>query len=295
MSSLLKKEKRILWISFSTGAIFAAMQFAMAIFSGSQSVLMDAAYDSTELIVIGFTLFLTPLFHRPISEKRPFGYAQVESIFIIIKGFMMLAVTIGLSVHNIELALSGGNPINGTQVSIFQLVLGSASLAILFLMMHLAKEVESPTITAEIQGWKLDVYYSLGMAIAFYASNFLISTPFEFITPYFDQLVSVGVILFMLPSMLRLLLRSIRDAFLFSPEEEIMDNIKNKCHAIMGEYTFIPTFFDVVRTGRRLWIGVYFDVQSDTLLIKEMHHAEKRIQESLDEDYDHCEVELILN
>ncbi|EJX00295.1 cation diffusion facilitator family transporter, partial [gut metagenome] len=67
----LKSERTILWISFSTGVAFAVAEFISALFTHSQSVLMDAAYDSTELIVIILTLFLTPLFHKPVSEKRP--------------------------------------------------------------------------------------------------------------------------------------------------------------------------------------------------------------------------------
>lgn len=295
MSNLIKSEKRILWISFTTGAIFAASQFAMAIYSHSQSVLMDAAYDATEFIVIGFALFITPLFHKPITEKRPFGYAQVESIFIIVKGFMMLAVTIGLSARNIELALAGGNVVDGAQISAFQLTLGLLSFLVLYVMTRMARDLESPIITAELHGWRLDVYYSLGLSAAFYASTFLVGTGLAFIIPYFDQLVSIAVILFMLPSVLRLLLRTIGDAFLFSPEEEIMENIKGKCNAVMTEHAFIPTFYDVIRTGRRIWVGVYFDILAESLVIKEMHEAENLIQSMLDEDYDHCEVELILN
>lgn len=36
---------------------------------------------------------LTPLFkYRPISEKYPFGYAQVESVFTAVKSAMMLSL-----------------------------------------------------------------------------------------------------------------------------------------------------------------------------------------------------------
>lgn len=40
----------------------------------------------SELVFIALLLFLTPLFHKPMSEKHPYGYFQVESIFVIIKG-----------------------------------------------------------------------------------------------------------------------------------------------------------------------------------------------------------------
>lgn len=122
-----KKERTILWISFSAGLLFAIAEFCFAIYSHSQSALTDAVYDSSELVFIALTLFLMPLFHKPISEKHPYGFYQVETIFLLIKGVMMLSVTFGISAEVIESALAGGNPVDGIQVSLFQLLLGTSS------------------------------------------------------------------------------------------------------------------------------------------------------------------------
>ncbi len=73
---------------------------------------MDAVYDGTELIFIGLLLFLTPLFHKPISEKLPYGYYQVESVCLVVKGVMMLAVTVCVFASIIQSAFSGGNPVD---------------------------------------------------------------------------------------------------------------------------------------------------------------------------------------
>ena len=78
---------------FISGLLFAITEFIFAIYSHSQSALTDAVYDASELVFIALLLFLTPLFHKPISEKHPYGYFQVESIFVIIKNVMMLSVT----------------------------------------------------------------------------------------------------------------------------------------------------------------------------------------------------------
>lgn len=97
-----KREKQILLMSFIAGLMFAISEFIFAIYSHSQSSLTDAAYDASELVFIALLLFLTPLFHKPISEKRPYGYFQIESIFVIIKNVMMLSVTIGVSAEVLE-------------------------------------------------------------------------------------------------------------------------------------------------------------------------------------------------
>ena len=162
-----RKEKTILRLSFAAGLAFALAELIFAIYSHSQSALTDAVYEASELVFIALLLFLPPLFHKPVSEKHPYGYFQVESIFLIVKGVMMLSVTLGVGVEGIESALSGGNPVDDLQVSLFQLCLGVASVVIYVIMRGVNKNSSSPTVEAELLGWRLDIGYSLGMSLAF--------------------------------------------------------------------------------------------------------------------------------
>ena len=107
-------------------------------------------YDTAELVFIALLLFLTPLFHRPVSEKHPFGYFQIETVFIIVKGIMMLSVTLGVSAEVLHSTLSGGNPVYSALVSIFQCILGIASIIIFVTMKKLNRNLSSPTIKAEL-------------------------------------------------------------------------------------------------------------------------------------------------
>lgn len=289
-----KIEKRILWISFGAGLFFAVLEFFISIYTRSQSVLMDAVYDATELVVIIFTLFFTPLFHKPISEKHPYGYLQVESIFVIAKGFMMLSVTIGLSVNSIQMALSGGNPVDGIQISLFQLILGIACLFIYLLMRYMNRSISSPTVKAELLGWKLDIAYSTGMALAFFGSAFLDKTPLAFLSPYFDQIVAVIIILFMLPENLKMLWRALQDVFLFSPEKRITEEVKLICDEILQDYDFDPIFYDITRTGRRLWVSVYCKIAEDYLSLQKLQQASHCVRSTLKGRFENCFSEVII-
>lgn len=293
MTKTEKIEKRILWISFIASALFVTAELIMALHTRSQAVLFDATYDASELIIIGLTLFLTPLFYKPISEKHPFGFAQVESVFIIIKAFMMIAVTIGLSVNNIEIALSGGNQVNGIQISLFQLILGFVSLVILIVLIRINRRISSPTTKTEIYSWKMDVFYSLGMSLAFFVSTLLHNTPLAPIVPYFDQIVATLIVLFMLPTLFKMIFSSIRDVFLFSPEKNIMDDVKQISITILSEFNFEPTFFDVTRTGRKLWIAIYFKVPGSTLNMTDLRCTTQKINAELSKIYEDCEADLI--
>ncbi|MEG2038768.1 MAG: cation transporter [Oscillospiraceae bacterium] len=288
-----KTERKILWISFGAGMCFALSELIMAIYSHSQSVLMDAAFDATELVVIGLTLFLTPLFHKPITEKLPFGYSQLESVFVVIKGFMLISVTLGLSANSLQLALSGGNSIDAGQVSLFQLIMGIISIFVLIIMMRLNNTISSPTIDSEIYGWKLDVCYSLGMSGAFFASTLLKNTIFAPVLPYFDQIVAIFVVLFMLPEAIKMLIKSMKNMFLFAPEQETVDKVKEICNEVLSSFPYTPVFFDITRTGRRLWVCVYFTTEQDFILTESLCQASKNLNTALSKEFDDCTGELV--
>lgn len=289
-----RKEKTILRLSFVAGLAFALVELIFAIYSHSQSALTDAVYDASELVFIALLLFLTPLFHKPVSGKHPYGYFQVESIFLIVKGVMMLSVTLGVGVEVIESALSGGNPVDDLQVSLFQLCLGVASVVIYVIMRGVNKNSSSPTVEAELLGWRLDIGYSLGMSLAFFASSFLVKTPLAFIAPYFDQIIAVLVMVFMLPESVKMLWSSVRDIFLFSPDEELVEQIKQICTESMEDYAFSPVFFDITRTGRHLWIAVYFKVSSATLAVEQLKKATEEVNQKISSQLEECTCELIL-
>lgn len=289
-----KAEQGVLWLSFYAGLLFAVIEFIFSIFSNSQSALMDAVYDASELVFIAFTLFLTPLFHRPISEKYPYGFFQVESIILIIKGVMMLSVTVGLSADIIGKALSGGNHVNARQVALFQAALGTLSVIIYLIMQQRNRTLSSPTVDAELLDWKLDIFYSYGMSLAFFGSSFLSQTSLDFLVPYFDPLMAVIVVALMLPENLKMLWTAIKDVFLFSPDPEMLEEVKTAATQVLTPYHFSPAFFDVIRTGRFLWISVYFTIPGGTLQVADLGAASETLNRRLAEQFENCSCELIL-
>ena len=288
-------EKHILLLSFLSGVGFVIVELIYAIYSHSQSTLMDALYDASELVFIILLLFLTPLFHRPISEKHPYGFFQVESFFILIKNIMMTSVTVSVLTSVIEKLLSGGNSIDKGQVSLFQLMLGLASLIILLIMKWMSRKISSPTVKAEILGWKLDVAYSLGMSLAFFIAVQLQNTSLGFLSPYFDQIIAIVVMIFMVPETIKMLVSTFRELFLFSPEQKTVDRIKEISGKILENYSFTPVFYDISRTGRKMWVSIYFQVEMDSICVKYIQEANKSLNEKISQEFPEASCEIILD
>lgn len=85
------------------------------------------------------------------------------------------------------------------------------------------------------------------MAAAFFASTFLKNTSLAPILPYFDQIVAVLVVLFMVPQFIAML-SAVKSVFLFAPEQETVDQIKEITHQILTDTPYQTDFFDITRT-----------------------------------------------
>ena len=272
-----KQEQIVMRISFWSGVVFALAELIMAIFSKSQSVLADTVYDSTELVVIGLTIYIIPLFYKPVTEKHPFGYAQLESILILLKGFMFIAVMMVLIMNNVQIMLNGGNEL------------------ILLILMRINKKVTSPTVDVEIFGWKIDVFSSIGVSLAFFLSSFLVHTPLSCISVYFDQIVAIILALGMMKEPIQMIGESFRSLMLLSPDEKEVANIKNISSSVLDNYPYDPVFYDITTTGRKMWISIYFTTRIDMMSYTELEVANRELKIALQKEYEDCFVELVPN
>ena len=73
-----------------------------------------------------------------------------------------------------------------------------------------------------------------------------------------------------------------------------MAEIKRICHRTLDANQFQPTFFDITRTGRHLWVAIYFEILDDCLYIEKLNTATQTVNEELAKHFENCTCELIL-
>ncbi len=291
MSKKENTEKRLLRISLFGSALFALIELAMAMISKSQSVIADTLYDMAELVVILASLLITPLLYRPVSEKHPFGYSQLESLFIIVRGFMLLAVTLSMVVVNVQLIVAGGNQIDSTLVAAFELGLAAICLTVYLTLKRYSKKFHSPTIETELYTWKVDTVFSFAVAAVFIVPALLRGTVFEPWCRYFDPAVSILISLLMLPTPIRMLVRSFRSLLLFATADTLAQ-VKEIAQPICDNYGFDIDFIDFVETGRQVWIDFTLG-GSEVWRLDEMRRLEDELTRALGKKYDNATVTLI--
>ncbi|QHI71807.1 cation diffusion facilitator family transporter [Aminipila terrae] len=293
MNSKLHLEKRILKISMAGSILFMLAEGVMAYITRSNSILMDCLFDTADLIMIGPFLLLIPLLYKPVTEKRPYGYSQVESLFVIIKCSILVVITAQLVFYSVHIILRGGNHVNAGIIAVFEMTLSAACIVIYAILNHYNNIFSSPSIKADLYMWRMDIISSLGVGLAFIAQSIMEETKLDWLIPYVDPLVAIIMAIAFLIEPVRMIIGGIKNLILFAPNAEIMDLIRNVTNKHLENYPYTVSFLDVIQTGRKAWVEVYIKAESDQISISQLKKAHDEIKKELKQNFDQIYVELI--
>ena len=288
-----KREKSAMSVSLYGNLVFVVIELVMALVTDSQAVLLDAVYDGVEFCMLLPSIFLIPLLYKPSNEEHPFGYMQIETIFVVVKGITMTAVTFGLIFNNINLMLHGGHIVSFHTVAGFELFACILGIIVTVYLYYKNKQMESPLINMEMQGWRIDSFISLGMTVAFLLPILIPFDWFQHIVPYLDQLITIVLSLVMIPTPIHTVITGIRDLMLIPPEEETIDDIKETIEPIIGIYGHKNLYYDIVRTGRKLWISVYISFEKDIVSLSKFKQLQDQCIKALASKYSDFYFELL--
>ncbi|MBO4992539.1 MAG: cation transporter [Firmicutes bacterium] len=293
----IRQETSALKLSMWAEIGFAVLEIFVALITNSQAVLMDAVCDMAETITAIVSLKLVPLLYKPISERRPFGYSQVETWFLVIKGFMLLAVAAGLIVSNVQLILQGGRHVNFGIIAAFELFAGAVGLIVTVALKKMNRDVESPLVEAEVSGWYMDAVVSAGLGVAFLAPMVLKFDWMTAVMPYVDQVLAIILTFFILPEPIHMVISGVRDLLMMAPEQNVVDKVKEISEPILEEDGFIDQFEDIIyevsRMGRRLWVAIYLKPNSNLISIRRWSAVQQEIEDALNEEFCDTYVELL--
>lgn len=288
-----KKEKRAMSVSLYGNLFFVIVELVVAIISSSQAVLLDAVYDGVEFVMLLPSVFLIPLLYKPSNEKYPFGFMQVETLFIILKGITMTAVTIGLIANSINIFLHGGRIIAFDTIAWFELFACVLGVIVAAYLKRKNKNLNSPLITTEMQGWIIDSVISLGMAAAFLLPIIVPWDWFQRLVPYLDSLFTIILSMIMLPTPVKTVITGLRDLLLICPEEETVQEIKDLVEPELKECPYSEISYEIVRTGRKLWISAYITLKKDELSVRKLKMLQSRCIAALAQKYTDFYFELL--
>lgn len=288
-----KMENKILKLSLTGTIIFTVVEVIAAVLLGSKTVIADGIFDLFDLMLLLPMFILVPFLYKPVSENKPYGFSQIESLLVLLKYTVLLVVVINMIVSNIKILLNGGHTVDAFSVLMYESTLCFFCILMFLLLKHLSRSYSSLMIQSELYLWKVDVVSTLGISVAFLFQLLLANTELKFIIPYIDSSVAIVVSLFLLKEPVVQIFKTLRELVLFSPEKEIMDEIRIVVKEDIKTYNYSLDFLDVTQTGRKTWIEVYVKSKSDIIKVKDFKNIQEHITKDLENKFDQISVEII--
>lgn len=288
-----KMENNILKLSLTGTIIFTVVEVIAAVLLGSKTVIADGIFDLFDLMLLLPMFILVPFLYKPVSENKPYGFSQIESLLVLLKYTVLLVVVINMIVSNIKILLNGGHTVDAFSVLMYESTLCFFCILMLLFLRHLSRSYSSLMIQSELYLWKVDVVSTLGISVAFLFQLLLANTKLKFIIPYIDSSVAIVVSLFLLKEPVVQIFKTLRELVLFSPEKKIMDEIRIVVKEDIKTYDYSLDFLDVTQTGRKTWIEVYVKSKSDIIKVKDFKNIQEHITKDLENKFDQISVEII--
>lgn len=293
-SATQREEKFLLKVSFVGCVLFLIAEFIMSVITDSKALLMDCIWDGSDLIMLIPMMILVTLLNKPVSEKRPYGFSQVESILLVIKSSMLIVITGMMIVDGIETIIGGGNMVNGGLIAVYQLTICVICSITYIVLNKRSAKINAPTVKAEIFIWKLDALSTLGVGIGFCLQVVLTKTSFAWIAPYVDPVIAIIMGCVLLKEPVKLAVENIKNLALFAPDAEIRDEVHEAVNNVLERTQIDCSFLDMTQTGRKLWLEVFFTKKDGTVRFDRLNEVREELYQELKKyEYEDVYVSLI--
>lgn len=281
-----KNENYGLWFSTLSNILFVLLEFGISYLSNSRAVLIDALFDCGETVLLLFSLRLLRYLYKPINERRPIGYSNLEPFYMILKGLLFFVIAFLMVASSVHSLFTGGYTVKLDYVFWFELLAGIFGFFALRVLKYFNQKAESQILNLEIKEWVFDIVVSLGTGAGFLAAMLTQHTSLNSFSRYFDQIVTIVMALYMLPTPFKAMRSGFKDLFFLSPGERILEQVKEIAAQVAAAYAISEEQldFDVVKAGRRLWISVYIEPRTeliDVALYRKLHSELERRYASL--------------
>ena len=248
---MITPEQKGIRISLVGAISFALLGLSFALWSGSQAVLLDGAFNLITAVMVLFALRITKLLNEPLSERLPVGYVALEPFYVLTKGLLLFVFTVFVMVSNVIIMLQGGNELKLGIIVIYLGVAMIGNLIIYVLVRRLQTKAQSPMLEVEKENWKVNALITAGICVAFLLVFLLKDGKLAPVVPYVDQVVVLLVGLGTIGVPLQAIRNGIKDLLLISPGESVQIRIEDLISQHIGKNELRGWKVYVLKTGRK--------------------------------------------
>lgn len=288
-------ERRGIKISLIGASTFAIVGLSFALWSQSQAVLLDGAFNLITALIVLFAKRVTRLLGEPESRHRPAGYVALEPLYVLIKGVVLLILTLVVMASNAIILLTGGAELELGPIVIYIAVAVAGNATIWLLIRRQQREATSPLLDVEVQNWQVNTLISAGIGLSFLLVLLFEDGALKPIVPYVDQIIVLVVGLLALPVPATAIRTGLKELLLFGADEPIQARTEEILAETMSDAEVKRWKVNVIKTGRVYWVAVFVDPTADTTDADFGDRLQAALLPTLEAEYSPTNLEVMVS
>jgi len=156
-----KKKKLVAGLSITSNVILSSLKIIAGILSGSLSIISEAIHSLSDFFASLLTYFSVKKSSMPADKDHPYGHGKYEDMAGFIEGLLIIFAAIFIFIESTRKIISGEytDSENLLEISVMFIAV-VANIIISSLLFKVAKETNSPSLYADGEHLRTDIYSS---------------------------------------------------------------------------------------------------------------------------------------
>jgi len=256
--------------------------------------MLDGLFSLLSFIMALGAIRISRLVYEPGNPDFQFGYAGFEPLFNIVKGLIIIFISL-LALYSSVMAIhAGGRIINIGWALIYAIVVSIFCFAVFAILTRVARKTGSPLVKVDAKNWLLDGLITVAVLLGFLLSYFAQETRWEWMIPYTDPVVVVVLVVLSLPIPYLIIRDGLKELLLGAPNVELQQKLRKTLDPIFTERGYQSHGIRVAKTGRMIYIYIIVLLQEQQTdpAVSQQDEVRKALTLSVSDFYPDVEVDL---
>ena len=258
-----KSEISLIKLSAIGAFAFGLLGTVWGITVKSNAVIFDGIYSFLITLLALGSIYVSKRIHQGVDDTFQFGKFQFETLFLIIRSFILIALCGYSIIAGIFDLFGEGLLWDPHKVTIYALISVVGGLLMLRHFNRANKKLQSNLVSIESLQWKIDTYLSLGVLISSLLTIAFHHWNLDLISPYIDPVVVIILAIIVVIVPLRTLQQNIKDLMFVAPKDDREVKFNKIADYIVKFYGFSGKNVRVARSGRMYFVDVNILVDED--------------------------------
>jgi predicted Co/Zn/Cd cation transporter (cation efflux family) len=288
-------EKFALRLSVLGTLFMATWGISFGLWIQSEAILLDGFFNFISLIMAIASLWVSWLVTQPTNKYFQFDYLNFIPLVNVIKGLLILTVSLFAFASSLIAILNGGRTIDVGLAVIYAIIAAGGCLIIALIQRNVGEKTGSTMVIVDAKNWFVNGLISLSVGIAFSWVFLLKNSPFEWFIPYSDATIVILAVLVTIGVPFQIIIQSIKQLLLAAPSSKVQRELKNILAIVIEDLPCAQYSLRMTETGQYIYVYLLWLLpqQEGSNKVKEIDQYRTIITKSLRKYHENLNLDII--